>query len=50
MIILSNIRSLQAYSEKRLEWIFLFGALEMLADKPNIKHLNKNIKYQIGQK
>lgn len=49
LAMLMSIRSLQACSEKRLEWIF-FWCLEMLADKPNTKHHNKNIKYQIGQK
>lgn len=35
---LASIKSLQACSEKRLEWMFLFGAFrETLADKPNIK-------------
>ncbi len=38
LAMLMSIRSLQACSEKHLEWIFLFGAFrEMLADKPNIK-------------
>ena len=38
LAMLMSIRSLQACSEKRLEWIFLFGAFkEVLADKPNIK-------------
>ncbi len=38
LTMLMSIRSLQACSEKRLEWIFLFGAFrEVLADKPNIK-------------
>lgn len=38
LAMLISIRSLQAYSEKRLDWMFLFGAFrEVLADKPNIK-------------